>query len=129
MPPVEEIQEVSTSLPDSLPIEGEQKSVVRPVESDASIEKINNPDGIVDHQEWWVSKAFSFVPPPAYFLFVVVFLFVLHSIVVGNLELLNNKITIFFTILFSFFFLLLTFVQVHDSLLWLNLSWTYRVCL
>ena len=54
MPLVEEIQEVPTPLPDSLPeqvIEGEQEPTVQPVESNASIEKIDNPDGIVDRQE------------------------------------------------------------------------------
>ena len=54
VPPVEEIQEVPVPLPDSLPeqvIEGEQEPAIRLVESDASIEKIDNPDGIVDCQE------------------------------------------------------------------------------
>ena len=50
VPPIDEIQEVLTPLPDGLPeqvIEGDQKPMVRPVESDASIEQIDNPDGIV----------------------------------------------------------------------------------
>ena len=54
VPPVEEIQEVLVPLPDSLPeqvIEGEQELAVRPIESNASIEQIDNPDGIVDCQE------------------------------------------------------------------------------
>ena len=51
---VNEIQEVPAPLPDGLPeqvIEGDQEPVIRPVESDASIEQIDNPDGIVDRQE------------------------------------------------------------------------------
>ena len=51
---VDEIQEVPTPLPDGLPeqvIEGDQELVVRPVESDASIEQIDNLEGIVDLQE------------------------------------------------------------------------------
>ena len=54
VPPVEEIQEVSAPLPDSPLeqfIEGEQEPTIRPAESDANIEQINNLDGIVDRQE------------------------------------------------------------------------------
>ena len=54
MPPVEEIQEVPVPLPDSFleqVIEGKQEPAVRPIKSDASIEQIDNLDGIVDLQE------------------------------------------------------------------------------
>ena len=54
VPPVEEIQEVLAPLPDSLleqVIKGEQEPAVRPTERDASIEQIDNPDGIVGCQE------------------------------------------------------------------------------
>ena len=52
--PVDEIQEVPAPLPDGLPeqvIEGDQEPAVRPAESAASIEQIDNHDGIVDRQE------------------------------------------------------------------------------
>ena len=54
VPPVDEIQEVPAPLLDGLleqVIEGDQEPVVRPVKSDASIEQINNPNGIIDRQE------------------------------------------------------------------------------
>ena len=54
VPPVEDIQEVLAPLPDSLPeqvIEGEQEPAIKPVKSDASIEQIDNLDGIVDRQK------------------------------------------------------------------------------
>ena len=54
VPPVDEIQEVPALLSDGLPeqvIEGDQEPMVRSAESDASIEQIDNPDGIIDRQE------------------------------------------------------------------------------
>ena len=52
--PVEEFQEVPSPIPDDFPeqvIEGDQEPLIRPAESDANLEQIDNPDGIVDHQE------------------------------------------------------------------------------
>ena len=51
MPLVDEVQEVLAPLPEGLleqVIEGDQEPAIRPVESDASIEQIDNPNGIVD---------------------------------------------------------------------------------
>ena len=51
---VGEIQEVPALLPEGPPeqvIEGDQEPATWPAESDASIEKIDNPDDIVDRQE------------------------------------------------------------------------------
>ena len=47
--PAGEIQEALPPFPDGLPqqvIEGDQEPVIRPVESDASIEQIDNPNGL-----------------------------------------------------------------------------------
>ena len=52
--PADEVQEVPPPPPEDLPeqvIEGDQEPVVRAMESDRSIEQIDNPDGIVDRQE------------------------------------------------------------------------------
>ena len=51
---VEEVQEVPVLLPDSLleqVIEGNQEPAIWPVENNASIEQVDNPDGIVHRQE------------------------------------------------------------------------------
>ena len=52
--PANDVQEVSPPhfecLSDQV-IKGYQELVIRAVESNASVEQIDNPDGIVDHQE------------------------------------------------------------------------------
>ena len=53
-PAIGEVRVVPVPSPEVFPeqvIEGDQEPAIRPVESDASIEQIDNPTGIVDHQE------------------------------------------------------------------------------
>ena len=53
VPLVDETQEVPAPLPSGLPeqVIKDQEPVVRLTESNASIEQIDNPNGIVDRQE------------------------------------------------------------------------------